>query len=1475
MRRAVCWKRLLIVVVAAGALGGSVFAWHRYQVRSQAGILKEQAEKVAAEASKSPERRAEALQLMRKYLKFRPNDENAFRQYAAMLFDLVEAEPTPANFERVTKGLEEYLRLFPNNPDDRLKLAKLYIETPSVANLTAAKQHLEMLYRSLASHLHLQMEVLELLAVCERSLPGEMGLTKAIGYLEEAIRTNQAPVRVYRLAMEYHYANTADAQRLLRIEKDLLDALRRGRFQDDLEARITAARFTISLGHLEQAATDLDYAFTHLGGATHPDALLAKAEWELAHNDPKDLTPRLQAAEKWLRQAFQRDPTHVPVGLLLADVCHRLTNRAEAIQILKTTAEALDGPGDQLFVVIDQLIDLGEHDLSAALVERHLANRTTYTVIATYFRGRLAVLKQEWLTAQKLLNDIAQPIARVPQYYKRAMVGLAACYAAMQNPDRQLTYCREALRVDSGFVVALVGEAEALVRMGQLAEAVKKYRVLVHLLQLEAYRTELVRLELYNVLLQPPETRASAWEAFDASLGPAEKRTPEIVIYHADSLAARNKVAEAVQLLDTWLCDNPRHAKAGAVWVALARLKEGGRRESAWAVLQAAEQQLGPSVELRLGQAGVLAAAAKPVTADELAALATKIESFTPDERFRLFVGLGQIAGQLADRRPPGDADGQALRATALQFFRQAADVAPRDLACRAALLDQAIAAQRVDVIERVFEEMAAIEGPNGPVGTLGRLAVRLPEVRTMADETARRAAIQQLRGLAEAVREQRPGWSRVYVALGHLNELEGFNDAALLNYRQAIDKGERQEYVIRRTVELYRLKQEELKAVGLLDELSTEMRLPDDLERYRAIHRMLTDDLPQDSRATIDRIAPANSPDVQILLLRGALLAAIRHDDEALKAFSAAVEKADRRTDTWASLVAQLMKLRKFDEAKRAVAEAEKKLTVAMNTPAQRPELHIALGGLYEMIGDAATARQHFVAAQQAAPLELNPVRQLIQFLQRTGQSRPANELLNQAIRSPAPDIARWARRRLALTLLTGGDGYNQRTTAMQLIEQNLATNPNDPEDRKARAVILTVDPATRAEGVRILREFGDRGDLTPDEYFLLGQLAFDQGQLLEAVGSFRLAARLQPGVTAQHMAALVRVYLALDNLADAEAAWNRLKAQHPDSWEATREQARLLIRQSQRRGAELDRVGQQKLRDQALAVIQAFPGWDDTTNLATRSGPLLDELGFTAEAEAAFKKFLERDSTETAHVPLALFYIRHKQSEKAIALARQHEQRVGVALTAQLLTGAVRMKSPGPAIEAEIEKWLEDRLRDAAGQPELQAQLYAARAELFDAQRKYREALQEYDRCIATFQTIPHPQSRIDHAKNNRCMLLALHAPERAEEAVKMMTELIALRGPVPAYLDTRAVAYLVSSRPAEAKKDLQLALIQFDRATYRFHLAWAIDLDTVQENRLFAIDELKKAQQLGLSRDDLHPIEYQRYLELLAKYKLPVPR
>ena len=1466
MRRTLYWKRLLIVLAVFLAVSGAVFGVHRVQLKSQVTVFKTRAEQAEAAVGDDREKRGEVIALYAKYLKFRPADEAAYQKYAHLLFEQAKADKTDkATTDRAVAGVEGFLRAFPAHTAERQQLAELYVENNKHLN---ARQHIEMLFSAPGGSFRTDIKVLEMAAKCERGLND---LPKAIAHLQAAIDTGRAPVEVYEQALVLNHANVTDPRRNANIAGYLRALLEEPRFRGNLSARVAAAEFQQFLGETQNARDNVGVALRMSGGSEDPRALLAAAEIEIAEIKTLDQAPaQLQKAAELLKKAHERDPKHLRVGALYAEVLSRQGKMAEGVVVLRTVAKNLPAVDGEYVSVVDLLIDLGDQTDAPAMADA-VAASDTHKAFAPYLRGRLALLKKDYLGALRLFEEVAPKLTAVRLFHKKAMVGMAACYAALQNPDMQLEFCRRALRDDPGYPLAIVGEAEALVKVRKTSEALSRYREIVNKFQLVEYRPELARLEMLDVLLQPVEAERN-WTRFEESLGPVADRTPEIHMIHARSLAMRNKAADGAKLLRDWLNANPKHPKAGAVSVALVGVGAGGTAEAALKMLETEAVAVGNGVDVRVARAALMVALSTPPLPADFDKLVADSAGFPKADQFRLWFEVGTAAGQVADLLPEGE-QGQKMRAAAIRYLRTAADLSPSDLASRAALLDHALAAGRGDVVAQALKEIADVEGPNGPYGALGQIAIRLPKARQMTDPAQKAAEVKELRALAVRARDLRGGLGRVYVALAYLDEMDLLTDAALANYRAAIDNGERQEFVIRRAVYLYREKKQDDQAVAMLNKLSTLVRLPEDLERYRAVRDlMLSPELPKNSRQTIDRIAPAVSKDYRLQLLRGALLASLRAEDDALAAFREAVSLNGRSVETWTSLVGQLIRTGQPGEAKEAVTQAEKALKGVVATSAEaQSELLIGVAALFETVGDLPAALNYYTAATKADATGINPLKQLVQFYQRTGQGPKADELLAQAKASPATDIARWARRHLALTLVSRPNAYAVRGDALTLLKQNLDTAPDEAEDRKARAVVLTVDPVTREEGINELRRYGDRGDLTPSEFYLLGRLAFDQGKFTEALGWFQKAARIRPGVTPEHLAALVRVYLVLpEQVHAAEAALERLKVNNPNSWEAVREEARLLAHKSKRAAALNDTSEAKKLIDQARALVVKFPGWDAGDNLATLSGPLFEELGLTADAEAAYKKFLETSAVPGAHQPLAVLYIRQKQPEKAIELAFAREK-APTLLTARLLTGAVRSKRPDAALEAKVEKWLEGALAKATDDPELEAALVGARAELYDARGDSAAAIKEYELSIAKFDRVARPRGSKDVVVNNLCMLLALTEDKtrRANDAVKMMTELIAIRGPVPSFLDTRAVAYLVSSRPAEAIKDLEMALIQFDRAAYHFHLAWAMDLDPLEAKRVLALGEMKKAKALGLTADDLHPIEFKKYEALLGKF------
>lgn len=1447
MHRVLSWKRLLIVVGAFVVVSATAAAVHRVQSKRHAAILKSRAENEVAKAGGDLAKTDEAVALYGRYLKFNPRDEEAYAKYAALMLARSDADPRK-NASQTADALAAMLRQFPDRPDERRKLVDLYIK---LGLFNTAREHLTMMFNTPGEKFKFDIELLDRSATCAQAT-GD--ITLAVQDLDKAIETGKAPVTAFERILVLLRENPTFKDPKFTVQKYTEKLSLEEPYKSSVAARVVLGRFTLLSGSPESARTHIEHALKMPGGSVDPDALLAGAElalFDAAKAEKNETTSKahLDRATTYLAKAFDIAPKDVRVGVLYADALATDKQRDKAIETLRKAADALGDVNDQYLRVVDRLLDYGETEASTKLIDRVATDDRDRVRIAKYFHGRLAVVKEDWSQGRTLLEDVAPVLIRVPEFHKKALTDLARCYAIFQNPDKQLEFSMSALKDDPSYLPAIVLRAEALTKLTKPREALPHYRTIVYGYKLEAHRPTLVRLEMVTVLLTPVGVRN--WAQFEEALGPPEKRSAEINVLHAEALAHRGDTAGAAEILRAVLKKDPKN---GPALMALSRGRGEGRPETVLASLEKVKAEFGDSLDLRLAMAQVLPYRTKRPTADEFVALGSA-DTFAPIDQHRLWFGLGEAATRAAAVNPDAE-PAAAVRAVAIDYFEKAARVQPMDLVSRAMLIDLGLSAGKPELVDKALKEIAKIEGEKGPIGTIGKIASRLPEVAKMQDKDARAAVIKELRDDAKKVRDIRPLWARIYIAMAQLDRIEGLHDSELAHYREAIDKGDRQEFVIRRVVELYRERKQDELAAAMLNSLTAEINLPDDLERFRAIKNFLARDIPREQKPTIERIAPIDSKDYRTRLLRGALMAAIREDVEAEKAFRAAVDIGDHVPDTWTALVTHLARQQKLADAKAAVAEAEKALRVKPPaTDVAKGEILLALAGCHETVGDLKTASERYQQSVAAAPLELSLNRAWVHFLQRHGQAKLATDALNKLADSPSQELARWGRRTLAMNMLVGRDAYYNIVAALNLIDMNLKADAKDPEDVKARAVVQTIDPVTRDEGVSKLREFAQKYELTPEEFYLLARMYFDQGKIAESVDYFVHAARPRPGLTLQHLSGLLRCYLALNQVEKAIGVLDRMKAAAPSSWDAARDEAMVLNRQATDAEKRGDKDGAKKLRDQARAKMVNFPAPRTEAFVRREYGPALEELGLLTDAEVAYSRLMDKPESDAPHLALGVFLIMQKRTDEAIKLARAHDTpKTPVTVTAQLLTGAVRSKNPGGADEKFVADWIDAKLKEYAGKREYPI-LVAAKAELLDAQEKYTEAISEYKKAVAS-----GSKDLSDGVVNNLATLIALHKPEDVDSAIKMMTDLIGVRGPAPAFLDTRALAYLVGSRWELAIKDLELAIVQQRKPLYLFHLGWAYDLS--DDRRALSGKTLDEAKQLGMTAELLHPLEMKKF-------------
>ena len=105
-----------------------------------------------------------------------------------------------------------------------------------------------------------------------------------------------------------------------------------------------------------------------------------------------------------------------------------------------------------------------------------------------------------------------------------------------------------------------------------------------------------------------------------------------------------------------------------------------------------------------------------------------------------------------------------------------------------------------------------------------------------------------------------------------------------------------------------------------------------------------------------------------------------------------------------------------------------------------------------------------------------------------------------------------------------------------------------------------------------------------------------------------------------------------------------------------------------------------------------------------------------------------------------------------------------------------------------------------------------------------------------------------------NNLALVLALGA-KRHEEGLAFVDRAIEIAGPQGALLDTRGLVRLAAGRSKQAESDFKLAIGQGSAAERYLHLA-AAQWQSRDKDR--AEQTLKKAEELGLAWDGLHPLE-----------------
>ncbi len=1420
-------KRLLIVLGVLVAVAGISAAAYVLQSGRQAGQWAELARASAAERNLP-----RAVELYEHYLTFRPKDKAAVRFELAGVYDEYARASisNPGQARRLwDQSLSNYnmaLSDDPNRPDERRKLARLYL---LLSKPEQARKEIELVRGR--PEFRDDPELYEMLAACDDG-PGPESKNTVAGHLRAAVKTGKAPPETYlRLAfLLKRDIGTPAAQ----AEAEALVAQMVTDKPTDLIARLARARYFAEFGKRTQARADIKYAYENLpGGRENVDVIMAHADAVAADS--------LADARAILDAGLKTHPDNALVGMGLAEVESREGHRAKARELLAAVFAKLPA-GDPLALEVgDRLLDLGDTDTATKAAAR-LDGNPTVAPLSSYLRGRVKLAQGDWPAAIPLLQqavlaiDASRVVKRKPPMLHKAYMAQGTAYGLANDTERQADAYHRAAKADETSVAARVAWAEALTKLNRTAEAMKEYTNIAP--NSPAARVAVATLKLQEDLQASgtaggPRRLTGFW----AQVGPGPY-PPELAPTVATAFAAEGKADDAERVLEKALADKPT-AQAFSM---LAALRVGKGKDAAFAVLDDADKRLGPSADTQLARAAVLARQPKPDAA-AIAALAAT-DKVPAADRGRLKLAIGEMLLSLG----AGD--------QGVPLLQQVAADQPFDLNVRVVLFDWALMKPDAALRDKMLADIRTLDADRTVEGDAAKGGIALvAEVMHELAENPKptREANERLSAKLAAAEKKRKGWSRIPRMQGILASAAGKPDEATRFYEQAVALGDRSDAIVRELVRLYYRKERYADAQRVLQSVRQKGPLSAELEQQ---YQVLVSVAGGDPKRALDRALSkemAESKSYQDHVLRAQVLARFNKEDEAKTALDAALKLAPAVPEVYVAKLRVLLMLGHTPDKLRPEIDAAAKVLRAGN-PANPAAVAVALGQMWEAVGDTPAAVAEYTAAMTAAPTDRDAPALLLAAYRRTNNATAADALLTKASASTDADLRRWAKRQQAAALLVGPDALKNVPRAVKLLDENIADGERI-EDKRARAFTLCADPLQRKAGLDELKKTRDREPLSADDAFKLAGVLIEGAQFAEA--EKELTAATAGGLLADpaHLVLLAQVQTVRNDVVGAGRTVARLKTVAPKRADVILAEARLLAKADPAKAAEL---------------VLAIPTTETDARKPLQQARWLEAVGCVGAADKAMDEYARGSAPLVDRVTAAAeFYTRTGRGDKALSVVRgaMTDKAFPPEAAGRLMVGAVRARPAATAPDADKRAWA-DRVEEVtkyvnereAVTPSGEWALW--QAELADAAGARGRALDRYNTARDRFTTNPFGRAV---AQNNWVAVRVFDNREGTAELLRSINEVIADVGPQPFALDTRGVVLLFMNKAAEALPDLEAAAGAgaAASATNLFHLAQCYrKLGREADKR----DTLDRAKGMGLTRESLHPLEARDYDDLV---------
>ena len=1387
--------------------------WHMVQIRRHASINLTRADELAEDR-----RYGEAIFYLQKYLRLNPNDDVAQEKLGELYLRSGGLKAAYLSFEAVA-------RRSPRRVEVRRQLATLAVR---MRRATDALEHLEPLLQDSPN----DAELLQLRAQAFE-LVGTRAAEAREAYLS-AIKADPHRIECYR--------------RLADLMRDVV--------KDEAEADRTIVQM-VAKNPGEAKAYRFRGEYYYDSNRLREASNDAKKALELAPDDPDcvSLAARCAADEKdnaraheLANRAIELAPNVAQSYILLAGIEGRIGTRADQRAALERGRAVL--PDDALLTW--NLAHLIVDDKDAPGAERLVSElrRMNYTpVLLAYLEARIKLAHGAWSAGTDLLESIRTGLSDWPELAYEADSWLAAGGERLGNPDLQMKALRSALRLRPTSYRAASQLAELLLQLGRTEQALQTYQNAAASPEAPPdAQGRVLQLMIFRNLSLRPERRD--WRKIEAAIDQAESNNsdlPGIALLRAEVLVAQGKSKEGVSVLQKAVKKSPEEL---SLWTALIRLAERDRDfDRASQLLKTARGHIRDSLELLLLEGELAAYQRGAGAANTLASIEAELNTADSSER----------APQLRELASLYEAIGEFGRAR--QLLEKLAEAEPQNLSLRLALFDLAKRANDDEAMKAAIGQIEQIEGTGR--GVLFRYAAAVRKV--MQFKELGKPALAEARLILREATTRRPGWPRLARLAAEIAELERDYSTAIEHYQQAINLGDRNQAVLRRLVELLYERRKFTEADQALRRLE-EQQVPFSKQLGQmATHVSL--ELNDLGRAIDLAESTASSTDYRDQIWLGAVLNAANRVDEAEQAYRRAVELGEDVGSPWVALVQFLVARGRVEAADEAIAAARGKIV--------GNDRALALANCYESLNRPELAEQAYLEALAASD-ELSVLRAVADFYVRRQQIAKAEELLRRMVAKTddAGADLDWARRNLGL-MLGVERGFREFERGLALINKNLQSTEQRVEDLRAKAILLSAQPAFKfkQEGIKILEELAKRDSAASEDLFLLANLYSSSGRWSDAHRQLQSLLAVSP--TADHIAFFVRSLLTHGVTRDADLWLAKLRQLEPDS----AQMVELTVRNEFAKGdftravERLREFASQGDSDDANAVrarlaarlsaelanqpqfASAIANRSDEDTRRQEEEQNRWQEGRRMMARAAEEHF-QRCLAVNPNDPLE--YCGFLASQNRVDEALKRFGMVRGQPAAAMVATAQAIVNSGHASPTQIGV-VKSTLAGLPGANES--------APLLTAMGDLENLLERLDSAENYYRLAIKSDRDFVLALNNLAVVLALRH-RSVNEASLFIARAIEIAGPVAELLDSRAIVMLAAGDADNAIKDLQESLATNPSAVVYFHLAQA---QLARGDAAAAKASYEQARKRRLTRDSLTALERGAFDKLTAALQL----